>query len=363
VLGEQVFGHLPQSIVRHNKFLGFLLPVAFLLASCTVQDASIILSETNASTRDCGGPKEMPTHKLKFPRDYRFHSKANEWVYFSGVVETNAGKEFGIMFTIFQFSGMGRNSSYPVMLGISDPETARFYSSRRNWQSGTVLSTADELPWIKVGDSVFRWNSPNDLYIASVMNASDKTEFAVEMNMQPTRDVLIHGEDGFISMRDGIPSGYFSLTNLLPTNGTLRIGDQQHTIIGGRIWMDHQWGDWTSAGYAWDWFSLRFDDGGALMLFQFRDAIEEVIRGNWTYRDKDGLVYYGTDFKVVAKRMFRTYPLDWIVILPSINAEFEVKPVFDDQTFTGLWEGLCDVNGVVGTAQLAGHAFVELNGY
>jgi hypothetical protein len=38
-----------------------------------------------------------------------------------------------------------------------------------------------------------------------------------------------------------------------------RIGDQQHTIIGGRIWMDRQWGDWTGAGYAWDWFYLRFD--------------------------------------------------------------------------------------------------------
>ena len=99
------------------------------------------------------------------------------------------------------------------------------------------------------------------------------------------------------------------------------------------------------------------------MLFQFRDAFEEVVTGNWTYRDMDGKVNYGTDFNGVAKRMFRTYPIDWTVTLPSIDAEFAVKPLFDDQAFTGLWEGLCDVRGRIGTAQLTGQAFVELSGY
>jgi predicted secreted hydrolase len=181
----------------------------------------------NPNTNDSEGSIAMTTHKLRLPQDYRFHTNDNEWVYFSGIVETSEGKEFGIMFTIFQFSGMGRNYSYPAMLGISDPEAARFYSSRSNWQGGTLDSTADGLPLIEAGDSAFRWNSPDDLYIASVMNAADRTESAVEMNMQPTQGVLIHGEDGFIPMGDGIPSGYYSLANLLPTHGTLGIGDQQ----------------------------------------------------------------------------------------------------------------------------------------
>jgi hypothetical protein len=53
-------------------------------------------------------------------------------------------------------------------------------------------------------------------------------------------EILLHGEDGWIPMGDGIPSGYSSLTNLLPTNGTLRIGERQYTIVGGRMWMDCQ---------------------------------------------------------------------------------------------------------------------------
>jgi predicted secreted hydrolase len=108
---------------------------------------------------------------------------------------------------------------------------------------------------------------------------------------------------------------------------------------------------------------LRFDDGGALMLFQFRNAHNTDVFGNWTFRGKDGQVIYGTDYMIDAKRKFKNYPIDWMISIPSINSEFTVEPLFDDQTFTGLWEGLCDVHGSVGTAQLSGRAFVELNGY
>jgi predicted secreted hydrolase len=88
--------------------------------------------------------------------------------------------------------------------------------------------------------------------------------------------------------------------------------------------MDRQWWDWTGARYYWDWFSMRLDDGGSLMFFQFRDANDKIVMETWTYRDKDGLVHYGTDFKVVAKPMFRTYPIDWTVSLPGIDGEFAV---------------------------------------
>lgn len=72
---------------------------------------------------------------------------------------------------------------------------------------------------------------------------------------------------------------------------------------------------------------------------------------------------YKSYLSIVANRMFKSYPTDWTSALPSIDAEFEVKPLFDDQTFAVLWEGLCDVSGSVGDYQLAGQAFVERSGY
>ncbi len=336
---------------RRMKYLGVLLAVA--LAAAVAKGAG----------ESSEGTMQMTPVEIEFPKDHRFHSNRNEWVYFSGTVTTAEGREFGVMFTVFQFpSGAGRYG-YPAMLGISDLETSKSYSVRIPGQNGSAGATAEGLPSIVAGNSKFVWGSNDTLHIGSSTRTADGTGIAVDMKMTPTRDILYHGGNGFILMGDGIPSGYFSLTNLLPTGGTLTIGEQQYNVTGGRMWMDRQWGDWTGAGYIWDWFSLRFDDGGALMLFQFRDAMDRVVMGNWTYRDKEGRVRYGDDFKVVAKRKFKTYPIDWTVTLPSIEAKFEIKPVFDDQTFTGLWEGLCLVTGRIGTSRLSGEAFVELNGY
>ena len=99
------------------------------------------------------------------------------------------------------------------------------------------------------------------------------------------------------------------------------------------------------------------------MLFQFRNSYDKVVEGNWTYRDETGQVHYGTEFKIVARRKFHNYPIDWAIALQDLNTKFRVEPTFDDQVITGFWEGLCDVSRKVGTLQLNGQAFVELTGY
>ena len=83
------------------------------------------------------------------------------------------------------------------------------------------------------------------------------------------------------------------------------------------------------------------------MLFPFQDNNDKIVKGNWTYGDKDGMVYYGSDFKIVAHRIFHSYPIDWTVTLLSLNTKFKVEPAFDDQVIMDFWEGLCDVKGKV----------------
>ncbi len=321
-----------------------------------VSKSGYLNSLTSVTTMDTSGMEiTLTANDIEFPKDLCFHGSRNEWVYFSGVVETSEGKEFGIMFTIFQ-------RPYSSMFGVCDPVSKIFHDKRLSGQNGTAGKTPSGYPDIDAGVSEFLWDPADNLRMISSANASGVPIF-MDINMKPTMDILFHGEDGYIPMGDNIPSGYYSLTNLLPTGGKLSIDNKEHVITGGRMWMDRQWGEWTAAGYAWDWFALRFDDGGALMLFQFRDASQNPTFGNWTYRDKDGLVYYGTDFNVKAHRKFGNFPIDWTIMLPSLNAEFEIDPVFDGQTFTGLWEGLCEVTGNVGDDQLTGQAYAELNRY
>jgi predicted secreted hydrolase len=110
--------------------LGFLLAIAFSVASCTAQDASTSGTVTNSDGKDIEGPIEMTANEINFPQDHCFHTNQNEWVYFSGTVETSRGKEFGLMFTIFQFTGFGGRFTYPSMLGISDPSRASMPNSK-----------------------------------------------------------------------------------------------------------------------------------------------------------------------------------------------------------------------------------------
>jgi len=302
---------------------------------------------------------------LVFPTDHGFHFNKDDWIYFSGVLKTVEGKEFGIMFTIFQYPLMPRNNFYyPCMLAVSDPDTKTYYAEQSRGFFNGKCEFVDGYPVITSGSSRSTFLPSGKIQISSSIG-----KLAMDLELESTTDVLLHGEDGIITMGDGIDSAYYSLTNLSP-GGNLSINGQNYTISSGRLWMDHQWGNFTEVGQWWDWFSLRFDDGGALMLFQFRDFHNNVIGGNWTYRDATGAVFYGTDFSVTAKRTYvvpRTsiaYPVDWNVAIPSLDATFEVKPIFDAQTIgPQLWEGLCTVQGTIGVTQLTGDAFVELYGY
>lgn len=99
-----------EEISKRMKSLGLIVTLAFLVASCFPQDATKNIMVTNSISSDHERPIYMNTPKLTFPQDYCFHTNANEWFYFSGVIETSEGKEFGLMFTIFQFPVIGVTS-------------------------------------------------------------------------------------------------------------------------------------------------------------------------------------------------------------------------------------------------------------
>ncbi|MDQ1258140.1 MAG: hypothetical protein QG656_2749 [Candidatus Hydrogenedentes bacterium] len=326
-----------------------------------------VLAMCAMSLGGCPDPVyDAPSTPLEFPADHGFHSNGTEWLYFSGVLQTDAGNELGFMFTIFQRESLIRSLNegyfYPCILAVSDPAASAFYSKVTLGLFGSSCFP-DGLPLIEAEGGRIACLPSGDFHVQA-----DIDGLSIDLNLKPAEEVLPHGEDGLIPMGDGIDSGYYSFTNL-PTSGTVSIDGVDHAIVSGRTWMDHQWGNWTDRGMIWDWFSLRFDNGGSLMVFQFRDGANNVIHGNWTYRDADGQVRYGTDFSVAAHRTYTdpesgdAFPVEWTVAVPSLDAEFRVTPVLDGQNIYSLWEGLCNVEGALGGSPLTGKAFVELTGY
>jgi len=313
----------------------------------------------------CNGP-ERP---LDFPFDHGPHfNSIFEWWYFTGEALTMEGRTLGFQFTIFKIWPYGLSGFiYIGHVAISDPEASEHFFDE--------VATFSPVSGIEEGKTEIEIK--NFSYVFSESDGftlkAETDSLLVDLSLSPTMDVLTHGEEGIVVMGDGINAYYYSLTNL-STQGSISVNGFEYTVSSGRTWMDHQWGNYTIFGMAWDWFSLRLDDGGALMLFQFRDASDNVVRSSWTYRSSSGSLLSGEDFSIQAARTYvdtierSVYPIDWVVDVPEIDAMFLVKPLFDAQCLYNVltpdyWEGLCAVEGTVNGEAVNGSAFVELTGY
>jgi len=307
--------------------------------------------------------------ELRFPADHGPHFDCSaEWWYFTGLASDDSGKPLGFECTIFKIRGSGNKEfSYLGHVAVSDPET-KDYAYKETLTRPPVSGIGEGVPRINITDFSYDFSDNRTIFIRA---SSDNASLALEL--APRDGVLLHGRDGTIVMGDGLPSFYYSFTDLA-TTGSITFRGIEYHIVEGRTWMDHQWGDFTVFGVIWDWFSLRLDNGGALMLFHFRDIFGGTVRSNWTYRSASGEVTVGADFQMQAHRIYEdaagscNFPLDWTIFIPDLQAEFSVLPLFDSQIFYSAmtpdyWEGLCSAAGSINGAPAEGTAYVELSGY
>ena len=309
------------------------------------------------------------SEQLQFPADHGAHfDSKNEWWYFTGTASDDNGTTLGFEWTVFKIKSLGKKEfSYLGHVAVSDP-MARDYAYKETLTKPPVAGITEGIPKIHVTDFSYDFSDNQTIFISA---HSDNA--SLDLALAPSEDVLLHGRDGAIAMGDGMRSYYYSFTNLA-TSGAISFKGRDYAITSGRTWMDHQWGNFTALGVIWDWFSLRLDDGGALMLFHFRDIWGRTVRTNWTYRSAAGDVSYGNFFHLQSHRTYEdatgacSFPLDWSISIPDLQAEFTVLPLFDSQVFFSAmtpdyWEGLCSVTGSINGAAATGSAYVELSGY
>ncbi len=299
-----------------------------------------------------------------------FHYNRAEWLYFTGIIETSDGKKLGYEVTIFQTSYTERFTGKFVYAGhvaVSDPAIPGHFKKEIISLPATAWPVQLGTPEVTING--VSYSAEGSGFKISV----DSDEIKLDLDLGISGPILPHGEDGLVTMGDGKQSGYYSYTDLT-TTGTIYYNGAEHNVVSGRTWMDHQWGNFWLDGMHWDWFSVRLDGGGELMLFHFRGAGQETVRASWTYRDAAGQVRYGTDCTVSSRRTWRddkgkaTYPLDWTLTIPELGASLDVATVFDEQRFydaitPSYWEGWCTATGTIGGKSAGGETYVELTFY
>ena len=324
--------------------------------------------------------------KYQFPGDHGNHPGfKTEWWYFTGNLHAADGADFGYQLTFFR-QGVREPESAAVTsrfvvndvkfahFAVSEISGGKFHHFQRLSRGAfgeAGFEEGNRLAWIKdwtcerIGDNAFRL-------------AAKEEGISIELDLTSQKSPVVHGRNG-VSQKaegEGRASHYYSLSRL-QTRGRVTIDGKVHEVTG-TSWFDHEWASNQLAEHqkGWDWFSLQFNDGTELMLFQIRtdeDKQDPHSSGTFVFEDGSDLKIGQAGFSLEPIAWWRSdktvanYPIEWRLTVHALDLDVEIKPrlrqqELDAKPFT-YWEGAVQVSGTRDSKQVEGVGYLEMTGY
>jgi predicted secreted hydrolase len=368
-----------------------LFPVIFLIscAAPTVPSAEVQVPEVlNSNEVAASGFRAADgSRSLTFPEDFGAHEEfRTEWWYYTGNLQTAQGRHFGFELTIFRVgllppavalptdSGWYDRSIYFAHFAVSDVGRERFYAFERYARPGPGLAGAQALPyrvWIE------DWSIAENSSGVYRLQASQE-EITLDLVLTDEMGVVLHGENGYSRKgKEVTNASYYYSQPRLRADGTVTVDGNSYPV-SGLAWKDHEFStsvlDEDQVG--WDWFSLQFEDGSALMLFQLRERNGQTsASSSGTFISPDGTAHAlsKADFGVRVLDQWRSphtqgrYPGAWEIQLREPDCSLDVRPWMADQEIhfpaVTYWEGAVRFEGMCGEHLVSGNGYVELTGY
>ena len=324
---------------------------------------------------------------LSFPEDFGAHPDyRTEWWYYTGNLQTSEGRHFGFELTIFRVgllpptvdlpadSQWYGHSLYFAHFALSDIADEHFYAFERYSRPGPGLAGAEAAPYhVWIEDWGITELSPG-LYHLQASQAG----IALDLRLTDEMGVVLHGVNGYSRKgHSATNASYYYSQPRLRADGTVQVNGV-HYPVSGLAWKDHEFStsvlDENQIG--WDWFSLQFDDGAALMLFQLREragGTSDSSSGTFISRDGTARLVQKTDFEITVLSEWRrphttgTYPAAWTIQMDDPSCQLEVEPWMADQEIhfqaVTYWEGAVHFEGQCNGVPARGNGYVELTGY
>jgi len=346
-----------------QKWIVFFITLFFVV--------SLSADTSGRKTKKTINEKHKSVFKYSIPIDHGPHDDVMyEWWYFSGDAKTASGRQLGYHVVILKYYlDFKKGFIFGGQAAVSDLDNNKYYFIE-NMDLSNDMSTVAGVAEIDIEGFYYNFKEPRKIQLRV-----DTPKIKLDFNLSQTKDLLEYESEDTDNNAHRIYSriSKYALTNLV-SKGGIRIGDEKLIIDSGRTWLEHYWGNYNAQENPWDWFSLRFDDGAALEITILRDVLDFGRVEKWVYRDKNGQVKNGRSVNIKSKRIFEdkiykaTYPIDWVVEIPEIQAKIHIKPKMDDQAikrseFRNYWEGLCSVTGSINKKDVSGSAYAELTGY
>lgn len=322
----------------------------------------------------------VPNVALSFPRDHGAHARfRTEWWYVTGLLQTQAGREYGFQVTFFQqATGVGNTSKSafaPRQLiiahaAVTDVVRQSLIHEEKVARAVLGLAGASDATtdvWLD------RWriSLQGDTYTLTIPGE----KLSLSLRLVAPAPPLLQGENGF-SRKGPLPrqASYYYSRPQLQVSGTLAL-DGRGEAVAGRAWLDHEWSSEVMSGDAvgWDWIGINLSDGGALMAFRMRDARGEAL---WAAATRvtpagDAVTYRPSQIRWQADGEWQSpasgarYPAQ--IRIDLAEKKFVVAPRIAAQevdarrsTGTIYWEGLSDL---VFEGARIGTGYLEMTGY
>jgi predicted secreted hydrolase len=372
---------------------GALFPRSFsggIVQSKRVPEATLAVSDALSTSDVSGFARAFGPRPFAFPADHGPHPDfRTEWWYYTGNLETAAGRHVGFELTFFRTalaapdrgatiqrtSAWGARQLYLAHFALTDTQGGRFYASSRVSREALGLAGARAAPFRVWLDD---WSAESDTVAGFPvrLRASDR-DVAVDLVIESGKPMVLQGDRGWSSKGDGPgnASYYYSFTRM-PARGRVRVGGTSLEATG-LAWMDREWS--TSALgpdlVGWDWFALQLDDGRDVMVYRLRrrdGSIDPHSAGRLIASDGTARPLARDDIALDALEHWTSpasrvhYPSRWRLSLPAADLRLDITPRLANQELnvgTRYWEGAVRVQGSAAGRPIAGQGYVELVGY
>ncbi|MBE9032124.1 hypothetical protein IQ266_20505 [filamentous cyanobacterium LEGE 11480] len=368
-----------------RSLLSFMLSLLLLFGWIRPAMAGTELNWIEVETNRSGYEKATGPREWQFPRDFGPHEAyQTEWWYYTGNLETEAGRAFGFQLTFFRqavkptevqaTSDWRNNQIYSAHFTVSDIQAKQFYDFERFSRSGNGLAGANSEPYTVWLEDWSVDTIDNRIVKINAEDSDIKINLDVENLMKP----VLQGDHGFSvkGIDPGNASQYYSLVQQ-KTHGTIEIKGESHQVKG-LTWKDHEFS--TSAlsqgTVGWDWFSIQLNDGSALMLYLLRrenGELEATSAGKYVAADGQTTALTLDDWQIAVLDRWQsphskaTYPSQWKLAIPKLGLNLQAQAWMNDQelnTATATyWEGAVKYDGVKQDKPVSGNGYVELTGY
>jgi predicted secreted hydrolase len=336
--------------------------------------------------------------QLTFPADHGAHPDyQTEWWYYTGNLQAKDGRRFGFQLTFFRrailppdqmperTSDWASSQVYMAHFALSDIEDGRFHAFERLSRGAAGLAGASAEPfqvWLedwRVEQAITQADDCSNTQSkpCAYRLFAAQGDISLQLEMLDQKGPVLQGDQGYSQKgaEPGQASNYYSLTRLRAT-GQLVIGDQTFAV-SGLSWVDHEWSTrvLSSEQVGWDWFSLQFEDGSELMVFQIRRAdgsIDPYSSGTFVAKDGTTRRLEKEEFVIEITDTWKSphsgaiYPSGWTMRIPSAGFVLEINPQLKDQELNvsyAYWEGAVRVIGMQDGVPMNGNGYVELTGY